>query len=156
MAGTARMHDYRQTGIPCAPGCVQLASAASLAARAATYRVDAADLAKLVTVTGGWCMVCRDCHASVVEHCHDTGRVRGLVCRWCNNRLAHTEGAYPGRAAVYPRRYLCPCITTGDRTTASVGLEAATYAYLDHATDLVAATPRDALALLVADPYPAT
>jgi hypothetical protein len=154
MTEKVRMHDYRETGIPCAPGCLLLASAAGVAGRAATYCIDAADLARLITATAGWCMICRGCHSSVVEHCHDTGRVRGLVCRWCNNRLARLESAYRGRGSAYPRGYLCPCISGPERTTASARLEAATYAYLDHAADLVAATPREALALLAGHPYP--
>jgi len=43
---------------------------------------------------GGRCLLCeRSDRALVVDHCHDTGRVRGLLCRSCNTLLGQIEGA---------------------------------------------------------------
>lgn len=53
---------------------------------------------------GGKCLLCRRADEKlVVDHCHETGRVRGLLCTPCNNFLGWVEGS-PGimeRAAAY-------------------------------------------------------
>lgn len=41
----------------------------------------------------GQCPVCEDREAEVVDHCHRTGRVRGLLCRACNTMLGMIEDA---------------------------------------------------------------
>lgn len=47
----------------------------------------------LVTAQGGGCGVCReplsDLLAAHVDHCHETGRVRGILCPPCNKGLGH-------------------------------------------------------------------
>lgn len=39
----------------------------------------------------GNCLVCEEREAEVVDHCHKTGRVRGLLCRACNTMLGMIE-----------------------------------------------------------------
>ena len=100
-------------------------------------------------------MLCRRCHASIVEHCHATGRVRGIVCRWCNTRIAFVEGGITNRRVVYRRGYGCPSVEGGSaRATQTAALELATYRYIDHAMDIAGADPRRAFAGLASDPYP--
>lgn len=37
----------------------------------------------------GKCWVCQEAPATEVDHCHDTGDVRGLLCSSCNVSLGH-------------------------------------------------------------------
>lgn len=39
----------------------------------------------------GKCLVCLDKEATVVDHCHKSGRVRGLLCAGCNGHLGWME-----------------------------------------------------------------
>ena len=103
-------------------------------------------------------MLCRLCHASIVDHCHDLGIVRGIVCRWCNNRLAYLEGGYSSWPPAY-RRFGCICVdiplmTEDERDRLTRALEEPTYRFIDHAVDLMAGTVRESFTRLVADPYP--
>ena len=57
----------------------------------------------LIAAQDGRCAVCHGkpgerwwgCHKAitklVIEHCHKTGKIRGLVCTGCNNQLAFVE-----------------------------------------------------------------
>ena len=53
-----------------------------------TYGLEPEQYDALVAFSGGRCFIC-DCKPKrlLVEHCHDTGRVRGLACTRCNNTL---------------------------------------------------------------------
>lgn len=153
-----RWHDFATTGVPCSAGCLLLARPDGLRRRAWKYGVNLTDLVTLIQATAGLCMVCRGCHAAIVEHCHATGRVRGLVCRWCNNRISFLEGGLDHRHVVYPRGYGCPCLTlTADKHLAARGavLETVTYRFLDHAMDTPGRDRRSAFAVLAVNPYPA-
>lgn len=39
----------------------------------------------------GKCWVCREWPAEVIEHCHDTGKLRGAACRSCNTGLHYVD-----------------------------------------------------------------
>lgn len=43
----------------------------------------------------GTCPICLDREATVIDHCHETGKVRGLLCIRCNSVLGDMEK--PGR-----------------------------------------------------------
>lgn len=121
--------------------------------------MDRQDFLRLLDVTEGKCMLCRLCHASIVDHCHDLGIVRGIVCRWCNNRLAFLEGGYHTRPPTFLREQGCICIDISsmdraDRPRLALALENPTYAFIDHAVDMKAHTVRESFSRLVADPYP--
>jgi hypothetical protein len=49
----------------------------------------------LLEVQGGVCAICKQSCPSgrmlAVDHDHNTGRVRGLLCMVCNNKLGHLE-----------------------------------------------------------------
>lgn len=39
----------------------------------------------------GACAICKKREAVVVDHCHDSGKVRGLLCLGCNTALGYLE-----------------------------------------------------------------
>ena len=56
------------------------------------YGMTAADFAALHAAQGGACGICRttlttENRGTVVDHCHDTGKVRGLLCQGCNRGI---------------------------------------------------------------------
>lgn len=56
----------------------------------ARYGINEADWDRMVVEQGGRCAICEVATgALVVDHCHDSGRVRGLLCAPCNKGLGH-------------------------------------------------------------------
>jgi len=68
------------------------------------YGMTSADKAALLASQGGVCAICLTHPARpVVDHCHDTGAVRGILCRGCNFKLGAIDS--PGFLAA-ALRYL--------------------------------------------------
>jgi hypothetical protein len=65
------------------------------------YGITAADYAAMLLKQGGVCAICSSRTAGGrgprfhVDHCHATGRVRGLLCTMCNARLGTLETWLP-------------------------------------------------------------
>lgn len=61
----------------------------------ARYGLSPKDFERLLTEQNGACAICGDPpnagRALHVDHCHDTGRVRGLLCQGCNQTLGSTR-----------------------------------------------------------------
>lgn len=56
------------------------------------YGLTAAKFEEMLRQQGGKCPLCqRSDLALVVDHCHDSGRVRGLLCAPCNSSLGWVE-----------------------------------------------------------------
>lgn len=56
------------------------------------YKLSLLEFTALVTRANGLCEICRSpCDKLVVDHCHATNRVRGLLCPACNFVLGHYE-----------------------------------------------------------------
>lgn len=51
------------------------------------YGISAADADRMLAEQQGVCAVCQQLPAEHVDHCHDTGVVRGLLCFNCNGGL---------------------------------------------------------------------
>lgn len=59
------------------------------------YGITLEDWEQLYTAQGGVCAVCKTCESEkssryanlAVDHCHTTGKVRGLLCNACNRAL---------------------------------------------------------------------
>lgn len=60
------------------------------------YRMSIKDYNRLLAKQGGRCAICGVMVADTlhVDHCHETGRVRGLLCRNCNFGLGMFEDQY--------------------------------------------------------------
>jgi hypothetical protein len=61
-----------------------------------TYGIDMAEYERMLDEQGGRCQICGDEGFTmakhhklklVVDHCHTTGKVRGLLCHNCNRAL---------------------------------------------------------------------
>lgn len=59
------------------------------------YGMDPETFYEMLAAQGGRCAICRSRHANTqkkrlnVDHCHETGQIRGLLCDGCNNGLGH-------------------------------------------------------------------
>jgi hypothetical protein len=60
------------------------------------YGIDAAEVDAMIEAQKGKCAACRERKAEHVDHDHDTGKVRGILCFTCNVALGNV-GDDPGR-----------------------------------------------------------
>lgn len=51
------------------------------------YKLTSIDYNSLLNKQAGLCAICRGLGPLKVDHCHSTGRVRGLLCHSCNVAL---------------------------------------------------------------------
>ena len=51
------------------------------------YALDTSSFARLLATQSNQCAICRSPEPGCVDHCHVTGRVRGILCRSCNIAL---------------------------------------------------------------------
>jgi Recombination endonuclease VII len=52
-----------------------------------TYGITLDDYRMMVSQQEGRCRICTEYKPLVVDHCHDTGKVRGLLCSQCNRAM---------------------------------------------------------------------
>lgn len=76
------------------------------------YGITAADYDRMYAEQGGKCAICGSGHERqpahwkdklAVDHCHDTGKVRGLLCNDCNAGIGHLGNE---QVALSAARYL--------------------------------------------------
>ncbi|MEU5141634.1 endonuclease VII domain-containing protein [Streptomyces sp. NPDC021139] len=67
------------------------------------YRLTEAERDQLIADQGGVCCICLAAPAAHVDHCHETGRVRGVLCFSCNAALGQFKDRPDAirRAAAY-------------------------------------------------------
>jgi hypothetical protein len=67
------------------------------------YGMTTAELDDMIASQMGICCICLSAPAEHVDHCHDTGRVRGVLCFSCNAALGQFRDRPDviRRAAVY-------------------------------------------------------
>ncbi|MDX2932145.1 endonuclease domain-containing protein [Streptomyces ipomoeae] len=67
------------------------------------YGLTEAGRDELIAFQGGVCCICLSAPATHVDHCHNTGRVRGVLCFNCNSGLGllRDDPAAMNRAADY-------------------------------------------------------
>ena len=51
------------------------------------YGITTSEFEKLVELSGEMCGCCGDRTKLYVDHCHDTGNIRGLLCQKCNSAI---------------------------------------------------------------------
>jgi hypothetical protein len=51
------------------------------------YKVDASEFEAMLAAQGHACAVCREPQPNCLDHCHETGAFRGVLCRKCNAGL---------------------------------------------------------------------
>lgn len=88
-----------------------------------TYGLSLNDYTVLFEAQGGKCFICKGARTYNlhVDHCHKTGRIRGLLCKMCNKRLlpsVRDDVARLKRAILYLEQPPCDD-TLGVRTTPS-------------------------------------
>lgn len=42
---------------------------------------------ELHTAQNGQCAICQETTKLVIDHCHDSGEIRGLLCSYCNTAI---------------------------------------------------------------------
>lgn len=56
-----------------------------------TYGISVAEYDALLVAQGGVCAICKTVPSTAkrmhVDHCHDTGVVRGILCHYCNTAI---------------------------------------------------------------------
>ena len=67
------------------------ASAVDRRKRLREYGLTEQDREAMATTQQGLCRLCAGAKPLVVDHCHTTGRVRGLLCKPCNNFVGWIE-----------------------------------------------------------------
>lgn len=53
------------------------------------YGISLEDFLEIKEKSQGLCMICGSAKIDAVDHCHTTGRVRGLLCKRCNVGLGY-------------------------------------------------------------------
>ena len=62
------------------------------------YGITVEDFERMVEVRANRCDICKRTPEEVgdnrrlsVDHCHNTGKIRGLLCRWCNTAIGQLQ-----------------------------------------------------------------
>ena len=55
--------------------------------RKSIYGISEEEYRAMYEACGGRCSICRGDRKLVIDHCHDSGRVRGLLCDNCNRGI---------------------------------------------------------------------
>ena len=58
------------------------------------YSLSRREFDALLEKQGGVCAICRKQSRLHVDHCHDTGAIRGLLCQNCNLLLGHAKDSF--------------------------------------------------------------
>lgn len=90
------------------------------------YGLTLADYDEMVERQGGMCACCKRGLGvkPVVDHCHESGKVRGIVCYGCNTGLGkigdNAEGAYRAEMYLWQTRDVLGELTSGRHTVAEL------------------------------------
>ena len=74
-----------------------------------TYGITRDQFFKILGRQGGGCAICSDHNSRLcVDHCHATGKVRGILCLTCNFMIGHSREqiAFLEEGASYLRKHI--------------------------------------------------
>ena len=77
------VHQARKSG----PDAAEYQRQKTLQARLNKYRLTPAALIDMLKAQEGVCAICQTAKATHIDHDHETGRVRGILCHQCNIAL---------------------------------------------------------------------
>jgi hypothetical protein len=49
-----------------------------------THKIDPEEFESMLRSQNGFCLICANSEKLVIDHCHSTGKIRGLLCNRCN------------------------------------------------------------------------
>lgn len=55
------------------------------------YNLSYPQYIELLNLNNGMCEICKIEKATDIDHCHKTGKVRGMLCHNCNMMLGHAK-----------------------------------------------------------------
>jgi hypothetical protein len=72
------------------------------------FGIGLVEKARMVVEQEGRCLICGkeflDSRRTHIDHCHKTGKVRGILCNTCNTKLGWLE-TYPDQIGAYLKRF---------------------------------------------------
>lgn len=71
------------------------------------YKLADGQYESMLSAQGGGCAICGGSKRLSVDHCHDTGVVRGILCFHCNTAIGHLGDSFQRilKAASYLRKF---------------------------------------------------
>lgn len=79
------------------------------------YQITVDDYIRISSEQNNLCAICQEKSKLFIDHCHKTGKTRGLLCRYCNSMLGFSKESIERfeKGILYLRKYLDTNIEIG-------------------------------------------